>query len=383
MAMKKSERLIVKFITNQASQEEIEFLTKWLEDKDNQKVFKDFVKTNYAIDYVMNKFDTEEAKKQLLQKIRQDNSVFYNRRIQSYFKYAAIIAMFIGLAYFFQKSNLFDQNDNVLIPKDEEITLVLDNGSVQVIDPSNSRNVTDRDGRIIGKQNRDKIIYSDEISTGNMAYNTLKIPYGKRFELELSDGTIVHMNSGSTLRYPVKFLKNQNRQVLLTGEAFFEVAKDRAHPFTVNTKEMNIEVLGTKFNVSIYEEDSSSDVVLVEGKVGLYKDKKTPSNLVTLVPGLKGSIIKGQQNITTETVDTDIYTAWVKGGLVFKNMSFDAIIKKLERHYNVTFVNKNKTLGKEIFNASFDKEPIDEVLKYFSDSYSIDYKIKDNKVFIQ
>lgn len=383
MAMKKSERLIVKFITNQASQEEIEFLTKWLEDKDNQKVFKDFVKTNYAIDYVMNKFDTEEAKKQLLQKIRQDNSVFYNRRVHSYFKYAAIIAMFIGLAYFFQKSNLFDQNDNVLIPKDEAITLVLDNGSVQVIDPSNSRNVTDRDGKIIGKQKRDKIIYSDEISTGNMAYNTLKIPYGKRFELELSDGTIVHMNSGSTLRYPVKFLKNQNRQVLLTGEAFFEVAKDRAHPFTVNTKEMNIEVLGTKFNVSTYEEDSSSDVVLVEGKVGLYKDKKTPSRLVTLVPGLKGSIIKGQQNITTETVDTDIYTAWVKGGLVFKNMSFDAIIKKLERHYNVTFVNKNKTLGKEIFNASFDKEPIDEVLKYFSDSYSIDYKIKDNKVFIQ
>ncbi|MFV8341987.1 FecR family protein [Flavobacterium sp. XS2P39] len=384
MTVNKSERLIVKFITNQANHEEIEILTKWLEDTDNQKVFKDFVKTNYAIDYAMHTFDTAEAKKQLIQKIRQDNSVFYNRRVQSYFKYVAILVLFIGLAYFFQKNNLFEQKDNVLIPKEEAITLLLGDGSVQTINPSGSSNVTDKFGKIIGKQDKSKISYNDEVSAERLVYNTLKIPYGKRFGVELSDGTIVHLNSGTSLRYPVKFIKNKNRQVFLTGEAFFEVAKDKAHPFTVNTQEMNVEVLGTKFNVSTYKEDSTTDVVLVEGKVGLYKDQKTKDNWVKLTPGLKGSNIKGQQNITTEKVNTDIYTAWIDGNLVFKNMTFDAIIKKLERHYNVTFVNKNKTLSKEIFNARFDeKESINVVLKYFSDSYAIDYEVKDNKVIIR
>ena len=106
MKKKQSKRLIVKFITNQASQEERELLTKWLEDTDNQKVFKDFVKTNYAIDYAMNTFDTAKAKKKLLRRIGQDNSIFYRQRIKMYFKYAAII---IGLAvstiYFYQKEN--------------------------------------------------------------------------------------------------------------------------------------------------------------------------------------------------------------------------------------------------------------------------------------
>jgi len=384
MKKKQSKRLIVKFITNQASQEERELLTKWLEDTDNQKVFKDFVKTNYAIDYAMNTFDTAKAKKKLLRRIGQDNSIFYRQRIKMYFKYAAII---IGLAvstiYFYQKDTALYQKDNLLVPKEEMIILQSDNGSTQIINPLNSGNFTDKTGKIIGKQDKSKIIYSDDKSTQTLVYNTLKIPYGKRFEIELSDGTIVHMNSGTTLRYPVAFLKNQSRKVFLTGEAFFEVAKDKDHPFTVNTQELSVEVLGTKFNASSYTDDVTTDIVLVEGKVGLYKGKKASDNWVKLTPGLKGSTTKGQQNITTEKVNTDIYTAWIKGSLVFKNMPFDAIIKKLERHYNVTFINKNKTLGKEIFNASFDQEPIAAVLKYFSDSYNIDYKIIDNKIIIK
>jgi transmembrane sensor len=383
MTEKQSERLIVKFITNQASQEEMELLTKWLADEDNQKVFKDLVKTNYAIDYVMNTFDSTAVKEQLLQNSRQENSVFYKRKIQSYFKYAAVVLVTLGSVYFYQKNSLVEEKNNVLIHKEEVITLESDNGNVQIINTSNSSNVTDKLGRIIGKQDKSKIIYGDDASAGTLVYNTLKIPYGKRFEVELSDGTIVHLNSGTTLRYPVTFIKNQNRKVFLTGEAFFEVAKDKAHPFTVGTQELNVEVLGTKFNVNSYNEEVTTDIVLVEGKVALYKGEKVNRSLVQLTPGLKGSNTKGQQGITTEKVNTDVYTAWMSGSLVFKNMSFDAIIKKLERHFNVVFINKNKTLGKEIFNASFDQEPIEVVLKNFSESYDIKYKIRDNKIIIE
>lgn len=382
--MKKSERLIVKFITNQASQDEIEQLTTWLKDDENQIAFKEFVKTNYAIDTSLYIFDSTEVKKQISERIKKENNVFQKRRFSSYYKYAAVFILAIGGFYFYQHLNLLGskQNVNVVVSREEEIILQLSNESTKTIDTSEARNITDKNGKIIGKQEKNRLVYSNAASDGKLVYNTLKIPYGKKFEVQLSDGTIVHLNSGTSLKYPVQFLKNQNRQVYLTGEAYFEVTKDKARPFTVKTDEINVEVLGTKFNINAYGEDVTSDVVLVEGKVSLYKGKKENKKLVFLTPGLKGSSQIGQQRITKESVNTDYYTAWIKGSLVFKNASFNDIIKKLERNYNVTIINKNKSLGKEIFNARFDNESIEVVLKYLSDSYAIDYKIKEDEITI-
>ena len=104
MTIKKVEQLIVKYITNQADLEEINALTQWLEgNADNQKVFKDFVKTNYAIDYVMNVFDSEGAKKDIMKRIKQDSNVFLKRRVQSYLKYAAVLVLGLSAFYFYQK----------------------------------------------------------------------------------------------------------------------------------------------------------------------------------------------------------------------------------------------------------------------------------------
>jgi hypothetical protein len=384
MTAKQSERLIVKYLTNQASQDEMEVLTIWLEDVDNQKVFKDFLKTNFAIDYMMNTFDASEAKKKLLLKIRQDNSVFYKRKIQSYLRYAAILIAVLSGFYFYQNLNtLSTEANNVIVPKENAIVLQVDNESAQIIDPTNTQNLTDKLGKIIAKQNKSKLVYSNTESNAKLVYNTLKIPYGKTFEVELSDGTVAYLNAGSTLRFPTHFNKKGNREVYLTGEGYFEVAKDKSHPFIVSTQEMNVEVLGTKFNISSYFEDLATDVVLVEGKVSLYKGVKKAGKLVYLTSGLKGSAINGQDKITKVEVNTDYYTEWIKGNLVFKNASFNDIIKKLERRYSVTFINKNNTLGNEIFDARFDNEPIEAVLKSLSDSYSINYTIKDNTVIIE
>jgi transmembrane sensor len=382
MTVKKSERLMVKFITNQASQDEIEQLTEWLKEEENQVVFKEFVKTNYAIDTAMNSFDSAEVKKQISERIQKENNVFYKRRFSSYYKYAAILVVVLGGFYFYKNSNVSQSKQNVIIPRQDEIVLQLGNNSEETIDTSDTRNITDKDGNIIGRQEKNRLVYNKTYSEGKLTYNTIKIPYGKKFEVQLSDGTIVHLNAGTQLTYPVQFLKNQGRKVQLTGEAYFDVAKDKAHPFTVNAQEVSVEVLGTKFNVDTYIENSSTDIVLVEGKVLLYKGQKKDENQVYLKPGSRGSNIKGQSAITVEEVNTDYYTAWVKGSLVFKNASFSDIIKKLERQYNVTFINRNKMLGKEIFNARFDNEPIEVVLKYFSDSYKIDYNIDRDKITI-
>ena len=380
MTAKKSERLIVKFITNQASKDEIEELTEWLKQDENQIVFKDFVKTNYAIDTALNTFDSTEVRKQLSERIQKENNVFTKRRFSSYYKYAAILIVALGGFYFYKNSGAEQVKQNVIVPRVDEIVLQLGNES-QNLNSNDARNVTDKDGNIIGKQEGNRLVYTKAYSEGSLVYNTIRIPYGKKFEVQLSDGTLIHLNAGTSLRYPVQFVKNQNRQVYLLGEAYFEVEKDKAHPFNVNTQNGNIEVLGTKFNVDTYSENTSTDVVLVEGKVSLYKEQKT--NQVYLTPSFKGSLVKGETAIKTEQVNTDYYTAWVKGSLVFKNASFADIIKKLERQYNVTFINRNKTLGKEIFNARFDNEPIEVVLKYFSDSYKIDYQIDRDKITIK
>jgi len=383
MTVKKSERLIVKFITNQASQEEIEQLTEWLKEEENQLVFKDFVQTNYAIDTALNTFDSTEVRKQLSERINKENNVFYKRRFSSYYKYAAVLIVALGGFYFYKNSTAEQVKQNVIVPRVDEIVLQFDNGASETIDISGEKNVTDKDGNIIGKQEKNRLVYNKAFAEGELVYNTLKIPYGKKFEVQLSDGTLVHLNSGTSFKYPVQFVKKQNREVYLTGEAYFEVSKDKSHSFTVNTQQVNVEVLGTKFNVDSYRNNSSTDIVLVEGKVSLYKDQKTNQNQVYLTPGFKGSAQQGQSEIEIEQVNTDYYTDWVKGSLVFKNASFDAIIKKLERQYNVTFINRNKTLGKEIFNARFDNEPIEVVLKYFSDSYAIDYNIDRDKITIK
>ena len=163
MTVKKSERLIVKFITNQASKEEIETLTEWLKEEKNQIVFKDFVKTNYAIDTAMYTFDSTEVKKQLTERIQKENNVFQKRRFSSYYKYAAILILILGGFYFYQNSNLFHAKENVIVPREDEIVLQLGNESAETIDTSETRNVTDKDGKVIGKQEKNRLVYFNTI----------------------------------------------------------------------------------------------------------------------------------------------------------------------------------------------------------------------------
>ena len=216
-------------------------------------------------------------------------------------------------------------------------------------------------------------------------YNTLKVPYGKRFDVVLSDGTHVFLNSGTSLRYPVQFLKGFDRTVFLTGEAYFDVAKDKEHPFTVHADELDIEVLGTKFNVSHYPEDTNINTVLVEGSVELHTKEgdRQHKEGTLLKPGFKAEWRKAGNDIAIEKVDTEIYTAWVQGKLVFRNTPFRKIRQALERKYNVTIKNRNKDLDGQLFDATFDIETIEEVLESFNKSYAIKYRIEDNEVIIQ
>lgn len=389
MTTKQSERLIVKFIINQASQEEIELLTIWLEDLDNQKVFKKFLKTNYAIDYALNSFDISEAKKKFLQKIRQDKSIFYKRKIQLYFKYAAIFLVLVSVGYYFTKTNFATdtvlpmQGNNIVI-KTTEITLQLENGEVQVINTQKSSQIANTNGVVVGNQKGATLSYSNNLDSKNLIYNILKVPFGKRFEVTLSDGTHVNLNAGTSLKYPVNFIAGMDRKVYLNGEAFFDVAKDKKHPFIVNNNNLDIKVLGTKFNMSAYSDDVNIDIVLVEGSVSMIPTRTLIGEGIVLKPGFKGSFNNEQGNISLKKVNTSIYTTWIQGNIVFRDASFDDIAKKLERSYDVVIIINNKDLAKQTFNATIeaDKETIDDVLFYFNKVYNIKYQKVKNKIII-
>jgi hypothetical protein len=300
-----------------------------------------------------------------------------------YISIAASIIVLLSIGWSYQKNIFKTENTPIIDPN--AITLQLANGEIQVISSNKKSQVTDSDGNVVGNQNGNKIVYDTETSVEKLVYNTLKIPYGKRFELQLSDGTVVHLNSGTTLKYPVKFIAGENRQVFLDGEAFFDVTKDKKHPFIVNADNLNVRVLGTHFNVSSYPEDAQTDVVLVEGSVGLYSGNETfdATKNTVLKPGFKGSFNKNNRSIATKAVNTSVYTSWMQGRLTFRNMSFRDISKKLERHYNVTIETQNKKLADEKFYASFGDEPIEKVLSYFNDIHGINYVIKNNEIVIK
>ncbi|WP_437369254.1 FecR family protein [Maribacter litoralis] len=296
-------------------------------------------------------------------------------------KYAAIAILLLGAGYFFNRGMLNTNENAPLILNENSITLEMENGSKNVITEGAQINIKNSNGNIIANQNGNQLVYENNADSEELVYNTLRVPYGKKFNLQLSDGSKAFLNAGSSIKYPVRFLQGMERRVFLTGEVFLEVEKDSAHPFIVNADNINIQVLGTKFNVNAYPEDDTADVVLVEGSVQLRGDGDNLDS-IRLKPGFKGSYNKKTQNFDTKEVITDIYTSWMEGELVFRNMTFQNILKKLERHYNVVIINNNKRLSSEKFNASFGNDPLINVLENLKATYHIDFKIDKNQITI-
>jgi len=300
---------------------------------------------------------------------------------------ASVAAIFIGalsISYLFTNDSSAPSSD---LTSENVITLQLEDGSLKTIEDNGTAEITNNDGVVLGRQKGNKLIYTKKGKADVLVHNTINVPYGKTFQLQLSDGTIVHLNAGSSIKYPVKFLEGMNRQVTISGEVYMDVKTDSLHPFIASANTINVRVLGTQFNISAYPEDKTTDVVLVEGSVSLYA-KRDEFNVnveenTVLVPGLKGSYNAIENEFVTNEVNTEVYTSWMDGKLIFRNMEFRNILKKLERHYDVTIVNKNTELTNRKFNANFGSEPIHVVLDELKTNYGIDYEIlEDNTVLI-
>ncbi len=190
--------------------------------------------------------------------------------------------------------------------------------------------------------------------------------------LNLPDGSKVWLNNFSKIRYPLDFSKS--REVFVEGEAYFEVTHRNNDRFVVNTKDLVVEVLGTKFNVSAYAEDLETSVVLSEGKVKISNEGNRISEI--LEPNDRFSLNKLEQTASLTSVISTDYSAWRNGYLKFREEPLSEVVKKLERWYNVDIDIVGADLKKRILRGTFKNEPIEEVLRLISLTTQLRYTIE-------
>lgn len=386
MLSKSIEISLIKFICNSANKRDLDNLNEWIQDEKYHSIFKEYVKTYFAITISMNELDKKEIKRKLIREIKKDKSVFYQKRIGVFVRYAAMVVFMFGIGIVLKNHDLTtsDTSTPLIVPQSDHITLQLHNGETKMLKIDENGSIQTADGSLVGIQNGSTLKY--EASHKNeVVYNTLIVPNAKRFNLVLSDGTKVKLNSGSSLRYPISFLPGHKREIFLEGEAFLEVAHDKKNPFVVNLHDLSVEVLGTRFNLSDYKENGDMEVVLVDGSVSLKAlNNSVKMDKVILEPGYMGSFNRSDKNISKSKVNTSLYTSWVEGRMVIRDESFENILIKLQRYYNVTIINNNASLAKERFNATIEtkEETIEQILNYFKQVYQIDYKVVENKVVI-
>ncbi|TRZ41291.1 FecR family protein [Robertkochia solimangrovi] len=377
--------LIRAYMAKNISEAEQNVLNEWLRDQNNARKFMTITNHDNLLqkEEFYRNLNTERAFEKLQLRIANDQKTI-RYTISPWIKYAAVITLLIGISglWFFLNTSKTD-NQLVVLPKpgEQKAVLILGNGSRLTLD-KNSDQIIRKDSSVINTNNI--LVYNTQNTEApNNELNTLIVPIGGMYSLTLSDGTRVWMNSESELTYPVKFNANE-RSVRLKGEGYFEVTHNAEKPFRVITESGNITVLGTEFNVSAYEEDIEFATTLINGKVALDHLKGRmlqDSATVVLAPGERAVFNRSfGQNISINTVDTELYTAWKDGKFYFKNENLNTILTKVARWYDVTVTFTDPSLKKITFTGAVLKDqPLDYLMELISQSSNINYTINKNQ----
>ncbi|MDO6492222.1 MULTISPECIES: FecR family protein [unclassified Cellulophaga] len=386
----KLDKLIVKYLTRESSKKELDKLEKELnEEVKSKESLKDYIKINVVSDFVLQKFDIEKTRAALLHTIAEDKRKATNAKVIKLVKYAAA-AVFAGtlITGVFFKASLFNTiTNNTQVVKTEikgglsKPTLSLEDGSVVILE--NGKQVNVGNATTNGKE----LTYlPGNEQNKEVIYNSLTVPRGGEFALELADGTKVWLNSESKLKYPVHFKKGRTRSVeLVYGEAYFDVTSsedNNGDGFNVITNQQNIAVLGTEFNIKAYKDENFIYSTLVEGHIVL----ENKSFKADMLPGQQAVIANGiSEKVEVYNVNVENEIAWRKGNFNFKNKSLKEIMKVLSRWYDVDFVIENKELENINFKGVLGKnQDIETILQIIKNTSNINaYEIENRIVYIK
>jgi len=315
--------------------------------------------------------------------------VFNIKRFQ-FIRYAAVACSIVGVIGFslftFMKTGNIDQNQSIAdFARENIIHTKQPTNQIQLISGNNSLAVDGVQAKVeydeTGKLKVNKLSVAVNQTTNLIkdipVFNQLRVPYGKRAFLKLSDGTSLWVNTGTTVIYPTKFAKDK-REIYVEGEVFAEVFHDSKHPFIIKTEKLDVQVLGTIFNISAYKEDKQTNVVLVSGLVNV-----KPKNGKATIIKPNQLFAYTDQACTLRNVEVENYTSWHDGNYTFHNEPIENILIRLSRYYNVTMKLPSNPSGISCSGKLELKDDLTQLLNGLSEITSMNFAVKDNEYRIK
>jgi len=317
-------------------------------------------------------FFSEEKSAQILAGILQHEPVVVmmskKRRPAMIMAAAAVLALlFAGVWLYFNTSDsaksgtkniVKTEHKQTIMPGSDKAILTLSDGTVIVLDSTSNGTLALQGNSKVIKLN-DQVVYNNQAGTAiETTYNTLSTPRGGQYMLTLEDGTKVWLNAASSIKYPSAFNAGE-RTVELTGEAYFEVAKDMGRPFAVKVNGMAVNVLGTHFNVMAYENEEATAITLLEGAVNVTKDK----DKVSLRPGQQALLKTGAALKVINNVNLEETVAWKNGYFQLDHTRLAVLMRQVERWYNVDVVYEGKIPNRQFGGKISRKSDIKDVIK--------------------
>jgi len=305
-----------------------------------------------------------------------------------FLRYAAIACVMVGVIGFslftYLKSNKLDQSivefaqNNTIHTQQPSSQIQLVSGTKTLaVEGTQAQVEYSANGQLIVNKKSIAVAESNTPLDNKAQFNQLRVPYGKRAFLKLSDGTLLWVNTGSTVIYPATFSKNK-REIYVDGEVYAEVFHDEKRPFIIKTDKLDVQVLGTIFNVSAYKEDKQINVVLVSGSVNV----KPKNGKATLIKPNQLFAFTDEAS-TLRNVQVENYTSWHEGDYIFRNEPIENILLRLSRYYNVTMKLPSTASGIICSGKLELKDDLKQLLNGLSEITSMSFAIKDNEYSIK
>ena len=332
--MNNAEKLLEKYKAGQCSDEEILILQNWFHQVNAGENLKLSVEELLQTDTEM--WNVIVGQTQITKKVR-----LYHSRLR-YWVAAAVFTLVLGGLFFYKMrlhQNEMDLSVNRIIkPGEQTATLTLSNGKKIMLSGGMDHGSITENGVRITKTADGKLIYTivkNAADTG--VYNTLSTAKGQQYSVVLPDGSLVYLNAGSSITYSTGLNHTARREVKLDGEAYFEVAKNKNHPFEVFTRHQVVEVLGTHFNINSYGDEPGTKTTLLEGSVKIFSfENSAADQYKILVPGEQAVLSKGL--ITVEKVNAEEAIYWKDNKFSFHSEDIETVMREVSRWYDVTVI---------------------------------------------
>ncbi|WP_316839502.1 FecR family protein [Pedobacter gandavensis] len=264
-------------------------------------------------------------------------------------------------------------------PGGNKAFLILANGERISLTDAKNGNVAKQSGITITKTADGQLVYAIKNTAEAISdlTNTIETPVGGQYQVALPDGTMVTLNTASSITFPTSFYAKKERCVSLKGEAYFEVAKNKNQPFKVTTPLQEVAVLGTHFNINAYADEDYTLTTLLEGSIKVMKADKSAKYLV---PGEQSAINEAQ--FTVATVDVESAVSWQNGNFTFENESVEAVMRKIARWYDIEVIYKGDFSNIKLLGSVSRKKKLSEVLRVIQLSRKVKFKVEGRRVTV-